>query len=150
MDTTTTSSPERPADPREVLGRYLEIVRRGDATALRDCFAPDATWLLRGDLPIAGDWRGRDTIVDEFLAAALGFYEPGSIELIPTGMVAEGDRVVLEWISRARTRAGAPYENHCIGVFTVREGRIQAVREYMDTLYAHRVAFSRRPGEGMR
>jgi ketosteroid isomerase-like protein len=27
-------------------------------------------------------------------------------------------------------------------VFTVRDGRIHAVREYMDTLYAHRVAFS--------
>ena len=30
----------------------------------------------------------------------------------------------------------------CIGVFTVRDGTIHAVREYMDTLYAHRVAFS--------
>ena len=26
-------------------------------------------------------------------------------------------------------------------VFTVRDGRIESVREYMDTLYAHRVAF---------
>jgi ketosteroid isomerase-like protein len=146
MDITTESPTPRPTDPREVMSRYLETVRRGDAAALRDCFAPDATWLLRGDLPIAGEWRGRDAIVDEFLAAALGFYEPGTIELLPTGTVVEGDRVVLEWISRARTRGGAPYENHCIGVFTVREGRIQAVREYMDTLYAHRVAFSGRPG----
>ena len=51
-------------------------------------------------------------------------------------MVAEGDRVTLEWTSRARTATGEPYENFCIGVFTVRDGRIAAVREYMDTLYA--------------
>ena len=42
------------------------------------------------------------------------------------------------------------YENGCIGVFTIREGKIQDVREYMDTLYADNVAFSgdvtRRPG----
>ena len=60
-------------------------------------------------------------------------------------MVAEGDRVVLQWTSRARTRGGREYENGCIGVFTIRDGRIQAVREYMDTLYAGRVAFADEP-----
>ena len=64
-----------------------------------------------------------------------------------TGMLAEGDRVALQWTSRARTRGGRPYENNCIGVFTVRDGRIQAVREYMDTLYAHDAAFADAPEE---
>ena len=54
-------------------------------------------------------------------------------------MIAERDQVVLQWTSRARTRDGRAYENGCIGVFTVRDGKIQAVREYMDTLYASRV-----------
>jgi ketosteroid isomerase-like protein len=61
-----------------------------------------------------------------------------------TGMIAEDDQVVLQWTSRARTRDGQPYENGCIGVFTIREGKIQDVREYMDTLYAHEVALSDR------
>ena len=40
-----------------------------------------------------------------------------------------------------RTRDGRPYENECIAVFTVEDGRIRAVREYMDTLYAHDTVF---------
>jgi ketosteroid isomerase-like protein len=60
-------------------------------------------------------------------------------------MIAEGDQVVLQWTSRARTRDGRDYENGCIGVFTVRDGRIQAVREYMDTLYARQAAFAGQP-----
>ena len=56
-------------------------------------------------------------------------------------MTAEDDRVVLQWTSRARTASGRPYENGCIGVFQIRDGRIAAVREYMDTLYAHDTAF---------
>ena len=56
-------------------------------------------------------------------------------------MTTEHDRVVLQWISRARTRDGRPYRNECIGVFTVRDGKIRTVREYMDTLYAHDTAF---------
>ena len=80
--------------------------------------------------------------MDEFLATAMAYYEPGSVSLEVTGMLADGDQVTLDWTSRARTAAGEPYENFCIGVFTVRDGRIVAVREYMDTHYAHRVAFA--------
>jgi limonene-1,2-epoxide hydrolase len=72
------------------------------------------------------------------LLEAIADYEPGSVSLEVTGMVAEGDQVTLEWTSRARTIEGAPYENFCIGVFTLRDGRIAAVREYMDTGYARR------------
>jgi uncharacterized protein len=130
-------------DPRGVLQRYVAAVEAGDETTIRELFAEDATWTLRaGDLPISGTWAGRDSILGEFLATAMGYYAPGSVDLEITGMVAEGDQVVMQWTSRAQTRAGRPYVNGCIGVFTVREGRIQSVREYMDTLYAHDVAFT--------
>jgi ketosteroid isomerase-like protein len=69
-------------------------------------------------------------------------YEPGSVNLEITGMIAEGDHAVLQSTSRALTRTGRTYENGCIGVFTIRDGQIQDVREYMDTLYASEVAFS--------
>ena len=78
----------------------------------------------------------------DFFGTAMAHYEPGSVNLEATGMVAEGDQVTLEWTSRARTASGEPYENFCIGVFTLRDGRIAAVREYMDTGYAGRTAFA--------
>jgi uncharacterized protein len=130
------------ADSKAVVERYVAAVEAGDAERVRDSFAEEATWTLRGELPISGTWVGRDAIVDGFLAAAIGFYEPGSVRLEVTSLTADADRVAVEWTSRARTRAGAPYENFCIGVFTVRDGRIHAVREYMDTLYAQRTAFA--------
>ena len=75
----------------------------------------------------------------DFLATALSYYQPGTVRLEITSMIADGDQVVLQWTSRARTRDGRPYENGCIGVFTVRDGKICSVREYMDTLYASTV-----------
>lgn len=39
-------------------------------------------------------------------------------------MIAEHNQVVLQGTSRARTRDGRPYENGCIGVFTISEGKI--------------------------
>ena len=129
-------------DNKQLMERYVAALAAGDADAVRDFFADDATWWLVGDLPISGTWDGRDAIMDEFLATAMAHYEPGSVSLEVTGMLADGDQVTLEWTSRARTAGGEPYENFCIGVFTVRDRRIVAVREYMDTYYAHRVAFA--------
>lgn len=132
-------------DTKLVLRRYVAAVQAGDVAAIHDAFAEDATWTLEaGDLPISGRWEGRDAIIDDFLTTAMAYYEPGSVSLQITAMIAEDDQVALQWTSRARTRDGRPYENGCLGIFTVRDGRIQAVREYMDTLYAHDVAFAAR------
>ncbi len=129
-------------DGRTVVRAYVEAVEAGDTARIRDLFADDATWRIdAGDLPISGTWEGRDAIIDEFLGTAMSHYEPGSVSLEITAMIAEGDRVALQWTSRAHTPSGAPYENDCLGVFTVRDGRIQSVREYMDTLYAAETAF---------
>jgi uncharacterized protein len=133
--------PTTTIDNKQVMERYVAALEAGDAEAVRDFFAEDATWWLVGDLPMSGTWSGRDAIMDDFFGTAMAQYAPGSISLEVTGMVAEGDRIALEWTSRARTTAGEPYENFCIGVFTLRDGRIAAVREYMDTAYARRVAF---------
>jgi uncharacterized protein len=135
MPTTTSTSTEN----KQVIKRYVAALQAGDADAVRDFFAEDARWWLGGDLPISGTWIGRDTIMTDFFGTAMALYEPGSVNLEITGLLAEGDQVTLEWTSRARTAAGEPYENFCIGVFTVRDGRIASVREYMDTQYAHRV-----------
>jgi uncharacterized protein len=129
---------------RAVVERYVAAVEAGDGAAIRDSFSETATWRVFGDMPMSGTWRGRDTIIDEFLAGALAHYEPGSIRLDITAVVADGDHAVVEWTSRARTRRGEPYENFCVGVFTVRDGKIQAVREYMDTAYATRMLFGER------
>jgi ketosteroid isomerase-like protein len=145
MNPTTTT---QPAEAVSVIRNYVSAVEAGNEQAARELLAADATWTLAaGDLPISGTWSGREAILTDFLGTALSYYEPGSVQLEITDMTAEQDRVVLQWTSRARTLDGRPYQNECIGVFTIREGKIQAVREYMDTLYARDTAFgvSHRP-----
>jgi uncharacterized protein (TIGR02246 family) len=127
---------------RAVVERYVAAVAAGDLDTVRDSFAEHATWWLGGSLPISGTWNGREAIIGEFLGAAMRHYEPGSVDLEVTSVVADGELVSVEWTSRARTVSGQPYENRCAGVFTVRDGRIHAVREYMDTAYAQQVAFA--------
>lgn len=56
--------------------------------------------------------------------------------------VANGDRVVAEWTSRGTARNGRAYDNPCLGVFTVRGGKITSVREYTDTQHVEHALFA--------
>jgi ketosteroid isomerase-like protein len=123
---------------RETIERYVHALQHGDIRTVEASFAEDASWTLAGRLPLSGTWDGRDAIMTDFLGQIGALYEPGSVRIEVTSLTAEGDRVALEWTSRARTSDGEPYENHCAGVFTLADGRITAVREYMDTDYAYR------------
>src|SRR3954469_21438926 len=93
-------------DPRTVVIRYVEAVRAGDAEVIHDSFAEDATWHYPGDLPISKVWRGRDTIINDFLGGMGPILASGTLEIELVSTIAEGDRVVAEWTSKAKTVHG--------------------------------------------
>jgi uncharacterized protein len=131
-----------PLDSKQVVRRYIDALVAGDVDTIRDSFAEDATWTIYGELPIAGPWRGRDQIVDGFLSTVAGsLFEPGSQSFEFPTIIAEGDTVALEWRVKARSASGADYENSYCGIFVIREGKIQAIREYLDSGYAARTLF---------
>ncbi len=129
-------------DPRAVIRRYLDALVAGDIETIRDSFAPDATWWIPGKLPISRTWEGRGAIVDDFLVGVGSRFEAGSQRFDFAEPLVDGDRVVLEWRVRANSAAGVPYDNTYCGVFEITEGRIAAVREYLDTQQAAQVLFA--------
>lgn len=64
---------------------------------------------------------------------------PKGMRVTPTGLTAEGDRVAVEAESSGETATGRTYNNQYHFLFEVRDGKIQAAREYLDTLYAKEV-----------
>jgi ketosteroid isomerase-like protein len=131
-----------PTEPKQVLQRYLDALVAGDIDTIRDSFATDATWTVKGDLPVAGPWHGRDQIVDDFLTAVMGErFVAGSHKFTFPTMIADGNTIALEWHVSARTAADEPYENDYCGIFVIADGKITAVREYLDSRYAAKTLF---------
>ncbi|POX49357.1 nuclear transport factor 2 family protein [Streptomyces sp. Ru72] len=128
-------------DPRTVVVRYIEAVRDGDAHTIAASFAEDASWHYPGSLPISKIWNGRDAIVNEFLGGMGPILVPGTLKIELISTIAEGDRVVAEWTSQAETVHGTTYDNRCIGIYTVRDGRITSVIEYADTQHVAAALF---------
>ena len=48
------------------LGEYFEALARGDIEALRDHYSEDVVWHVGGTHPLAGTYRGRDSLLDYF------------------------------------------------------------------------------------
>ena len=136
------SAQEVTATSKAVVLDYMDALTRGDFDALRGFFTPESTWTLTGELPLSGTWTGPDEILGEFVPAMVARLVPESMEFEFDGVLAEGERVLAEWNTRGLARSGGRYDQHCLAVFTVRNGRIASVREYFDTLHAQNVVFA--------
>ncbi|MCX4745233.1 nuclear transport factor 2 family protein [Kitasatospora sp. NBC_01287] len=124
----------RGAAAKDVVLRYFAALAAGDQQAIRDSWAVDGTCWYGGDLPISGLWRGRDRVIDGFLATAFAHLDPErEIGIRVTNVFGEGEQVFVEWDSWATGRTGRPYRQANSGVFSVRGGQIATMREYADT-----------------
>jgi len=130
------------AENKQVVLGFVEALSRGNIDAVNATLADDATWWLPGSLPVSGTHRGKKGIFDGFLAKAAPLFEPGSLSIQVQNTIAGGNNVAVEWIARGKTAKGKQYENYYNVVFEVKGNKIQAIREYVDTLYAKEVLFS--------
>jgi hypothetical protein len=125
---------------KELIWRYLRAMSSGDP-ALPDLFTDDVTWWVPPSSPLGGLREGKAAVL-ALMASGVGLYDtrvPFATEV--EAMVAEGEWVAVQMVMTARTARGAPYRNFYHWAFRVREGRICAVKEYVDTLTAQRLLF---------
>jgi len=107
-------------------------IGRGDMQGLLALFAEGIEWIIPGEWPLAGTHRGHAGVADLFQKAfemiELSFSEPHEF-------VAQGDRVIVVGVSKGRVKAtNRTFEDHWVFAFTVRNGKVTNIREYIDTL----------------
>ena len=93
----------------------------------------DATWWIAGkpaQLPVAGV-HTKERIARIFYNMADQI--PAGLKLTVKSLIAEGDQVALEVESYGELRNGRIYNQEYHMLMTLREGKISAVREYLDT-----------------
>ncbi|MBF6047965.1 limonene-1,2-epoxide hydrolase [Streptomyces sp. NRRL B-1677] len=129
-------------DARTVVTRYLQALRTRDVEAIPELIADDAVYRIPGSHPLAGTFRGLDEIGEKFFAPMGELFDPDagySVEV--SHVLAEGDQVSVECVTRSTTVHGIPYANEISAHFTVRDGKIVSMREYFDTQYFARTLF---------
>ena len=120
----------------ELIRQAYDAFINGDSERLLSYMAQDIAWEIPdvSGVPFAGKRQGRDNVAEFFqmVAAAQQLRD-----FRPAEFIAQGDRVVAlghyEWTVRA---TGSDWGSDWVHIFTVRDGKVTAFKEHMDT---HRV-----------
>ena len=123
-----------------VVRRFFELLNAEDLEGVRALLTEDAAWLPQArDMPGAGEYRGRDTIVDTFLKPIRGLFATGSPSNRILSMASNGSLVLAETHGTGHLRDGRPYDNRYAWAFEIHAGKIAILREYLDSHYIVRL-----------
>ncbi|MER7183939.1 nuclear transport factor 2 family protein [Streptomyces hyaluromycini] len=114
-----------------VLKAYASLVE-GNVEGYFERMQPDITITYYGDHIFAGTYNGKQDILERYVPVLLEHLD-GPIKIYVTNAIAEGDQVAVEAYGEARHKDGRPYNNKYFMLIEMRDGKIAAVREYMDT-----------------
>jgi hypothetical protein len=121
---------------RAVIEHYFAVLQglAGDRD-LADFFSDDVTWQVpRSNPHITPNPRVGHAAVMDLLHSGVGVYEAGSMAITLQPLIADQTRVAAQFSMQARLANGNPYRNDYCIVFTLRDGLICGVTEYLDTL----------------
>ena len=129
------------AENKKLIETYFERISTGDPK-LSEMLADEVTWWVPPGSDMAGLYEGKAKVL-ELMGSGIGLYDqtvPMQIDV--QEMVAEGNTVCVQFVLSAKTAKGRDYRNHYHFVFKTKRGKISAVKEYVDTKYAHDVLFT--------
>lgn len=117
----------------QLIRQAYEAFGRGDVQAVLGMLTDDVEWYTPGpaEIPYAGKRRGRDGAAEFF--RLLGEADE-TLAFEPREFFANGDKVVVLGSFQGRARStGKMIEQDWVQVFTVRNGKIAAFREFYDS-----------------
>ena len=124
---------------KKIAAAFFENMSTGNGAAVLNALADTATWWVAGNFALSGT-KTKQQFAE--LLGGVGNKVDGPLTIKTTGVTAEGDRVAVEAESHARMKNGKVYQNKYHFLLEIRDGKIQAVKEYMDTTHAAEVLFS--------
>ena len=134
--TTTIMDTER---NRVIAQRFFELFSASDIDGVLALMTDDATWRIPGKkelTPTAGVYSKER--IGRLFRRMLDNLSTG-LRMTVLSSIAEGDRVALEVTSSGDLKNGRLYRQEYHFIMEFRDGKICAVREYLDTQHAHDV-----------
>lgn len=115
---------------KQFVETFFDSMNSGDIDTMVNCYHNDGYLWTKGHTLISGKYTK-----EQVQAAAGAIYEafPEGISFDILHMTAEGDRVAVEATSAGMHASGRLYENEYHFLFHIRDGKLLALKEYMDT-----------------
>jgi uncharacterized protein len=123
-----------------VVRRFFDLLNAEDLEGIRALLSEEAAWVPQArDMPGAGEYRGRNVIVDEFLKPIRGLFAKGSPRNRILSMASKDSLVLVETHGTGQLSDGRAYDNRYAWAFEVHSGKVAMIREYLDSYYIVRL-----------
>jgi uncharacterized protein (TIGR02246 family) len=124
---------------RALIQRFVDARANNDAAAIADLLTDDAAWYPPASANL-GPFAGREEVAKALTGGAAGsILDVSTIKRDVRSLIVDGDRAVVQQRLTAKAHNGNDYANEYCWVYTCRDGKVQLLEEYADTLYAGRV-----------
>ena len=119
---------------------FFTVLSTGELERVRPLLHDEVSWIPQvKDIPGAGEYRGKKGVIDEFLAPVRGMFAPGDPKTTVDTIVSTGPLVMVESRGLGKLADGRTYENRYAWAIEIRDGKVFAIREYMDSHYVARL-----------
>ena len=121
----------------KLVEQFIDCLNREDLDGLRPILHPDASWkpMTTSNIPGAGGHEGHKGIIDDFLRPVRGLFEGKDPQNVIHSLFSKGDMVAAETHGTGKLKNGKIYDNRYAWLIEVKDGKIFAIREYMDTAF---------------
>ncbi len=121
---------------KQIARDFFAALNRADSAAIAKLYADDAVLWTAGSTPFSGTFTKGQAI--QGMGAVLSLF-PDGLAFTIKAMTAEDERVAIEAESRGRHVSGKLYNNQYHFLMIIRDGKVAAFKEYMDTMHANEV-----------
>ncbi len=118
------------AENKAVVTRFIQALGSGDADTIASLMHDDIAAVCTGTSLLSGT-RGHADICTA--VGMLGQMTQGGIAFTILSLTAEDERVSCEVEGRSTLVNGTPYDNQYHFLFSLRDGKVVRLKEYMDT-----------------
>lgn len=124
---------------KRTVEEFLRHFSSGAVAPTMAMMSDDATWWVAGTMPISGTYD--KAAFTSLLAGVLDTCK-APIKITAKHFTAQGERVAVEAESYTETNEGRVYNNLYHFLFIVKDGKIDQVKEYLDTMHTNAVLCS--------
>ncbi|MDR3720199.1 MAG: nuclear transport factor 2 family protein [Candidatus Acidoferrales bacterium] len=127
---------ELEAKNEKIVRHFFDTLSSADLEKLRPLLHEDAVWgTMATGIQSAGDKHGRKEIIDDFLGPIRGIFEPGDPKVLIQNLVLQGPYAAVEAKGLGKFKNGKDYNNRYAFFLEIKDDKVIALREYMDSYY---------------
>lgn len=123
---------------KQLILNFMETFSTGNIDAFMSYLSESATWWVAGNIEGISGEKGMQAF-REMNSGIASTTKTGAIRLTPLAITAEGNRVAVETESYCELNNGRVYNNLYHFLFVIEDGKIQKVKEFLDTEHTRAV-----------